>query len=476
MTTALAGLGAGLRAAYSMCGSLARRILARRAASRARLPSAPSPRRGLPQLVFAVLVPGLLLVREARIQPLANVEETFINWLAANSNGEHSNAPVTLVEINDNCMLNYTWPWSPLNYALFLDAALQFKAPAVAIEPVLAWDEKSLASGELLQEPQFEKILHDAILRTPKLELGAELGFPEDPDVLPPMQPLPVLRNVTGDMEAVPEYTVIEAEPGEDIRLTAALGFCDVPPSEPAARHAPLVFRYRGNLVSSFVLQAMMLWYGVRPEDVEVRLGSDIRLGSKLTIPINQAGAMLVDWKQPYDRVGFDDLVLAEDQLEGKHATVVDPALLNNRLLVLARTDSQSQTITLGTGRMGSTGELFAEALATAETNAFARPAGRWGSALVLVLGLGLALWLQVRRKLFVAPVIFGFGAGYLMLCLAVFETTRVALPLTPMVGLTVFVGLFRLLAPGDGRKKGRNGVVLSAESGTSGKAEGLML
>jgi len=410
--------------------------------------------------MFTVLVIGILLLKEAQAPPLAAVEENFINWLAANSNGEHTSAPVTLVEINDNCMLNYSWPWSPLNYALFLNAAMQFKARAVAIEPVLAWDEKSLASEQLLQQPQFEKILHDAILRTPKLALGAELGFPEDPDVLPPMQPMPVLRNVTGAAEAVPEYTVIEAEPGEDIRLTTALGFCNVPPSETTARHAPMVFRYRGNMVASFVLEAMMLWYGVTPEEVEVRLGSDIRLGDKLTIPINRAGAMLVDWKQPYDRVGFDDLVLAEDQLEGKHATVIDPAMLKDRLLVLSRTDAVSQTLALGTGRMGSSGEFFAEALATAETSAFARPAGRGGSLLVLLLGIALAWALEVRRKLVAVPAVIVFAAGYLMLCLVVFETTRVALPLTPMMGLTAFVGMFRLLEPGEGKKPAKGKAV----------------
>jgi len=410
--------------------------------------------------MFTVLVLGMLLLREARMAPLAGVEENFINWLAANSNGEHSNAPVTLVEINDNCMVNYSWPWSPLNYALFLSAALQFQARAVAIEPVLAWDDKKLPPEQLLEEPQFEKILHDAILRTPKLELGAELGFPEDPDVLPPMQPLPVLRNVMGATDAVPEYTVIAAEPGEDIRLTTALGFSDVPRSETTARHAPLVFRYRGQMVPSFALEAMMLWNGVTPEEVEVRLGSDIRLGDKLTIPVNEAGAMLVDWKQPYNRVGFDDLVLAEDQLEGRHATVIDPATLKDRLLILARADAHSQTLLLPTGRMGSSGEFFAEALATAETNAFARPAGRTGSVLVLLLGLALARAVAKRRKLKTAPLVVGFTAGYLLLCLAVFESARVALPLTPMLGLTCFVAVFRLLTPGEGGKAARKAPV----------------
>jgi hypothetical protein len=402
----------------------------------------------LPQLLFTVLVVGGLLIREARVQPLAGIEEGFINWLAANSNGEHAAAPVTLVEINDNCLLSYSWPWSPLNYALFLNAAVQFQARAVGIEPVLAWEDKDLQPDQLLQQPQFEKILHESILRTPKLELGAQLGFPEDPDVLPALQPLPVFRNVTGAMEAVPEYTVIEAEPGDDIRLTTALGFDDVP-SEPTARHAPLVFRYRGEIVPSFALEAMMLYYGVTPEEVQVNLGSDIRVGDKLTIPVNQSGAMLVDWKQPFDRVGFDDMVLAVDQLEGKHATVIDPALLRNRLLILARTDEKSQTVVFPNGHMGSSGELFAEAIATAESNAFARPAGRAGSGLVLIVGVVLAVVLATRGRLLAVLILLGFAAGYLMTCLAVFETARIALPLTPMMGLIGFVGVMRMLGAG---------------------------
>jgi hypothetical protein len=405
-------------------------------------------RRSLPQMIFTVLVLGALLLREGHEAPLAGIEETFINWLAANSNGQHSRAPVTLIEINDNCMVDYPWPWSPLNYGLFLDGAIQFQARVAAVEPVLAWDDQALPPDQLLQQPQFKRYLHEAILRTPKLELGAQLGFPEDPDVLPPMQPLPVLRNVQGAVDPVPEYTIIEAEPGEDIRLTASLGFANVPPVEPTAAHAPLVFRYRGQVVPSFVLQALMLWHGVLPGEVEVRLGSEIKLGDKLTIPINGAGAMLVDWAQPYDRAGFDDLELAVDQVEKKLKPVIDPAILKDRLLVLARTDAQSQIMLLPTGRMGSAGELFAAALATAETNAFARPAGRVGSGVVLALGVMLGWALTRKGKLWTPPLVLGFTAGYLLLCLAVFEGLRVALPLTPMLVLVAFVGGYRLLAP----------------------------
>ena len=38
-------------------------------------------------------------------------------------------------------------------------------------------------------------------------------------------------------------------------------------------------------MVPSFALEAMMLWYGVLPEEVQIHLGSDIRLGDKLDHP-----------------------------------------------------------------------------------------------------------------------------------------------------------------------------------------------
>jgi len=405
-------------------------------------------RPSLPQFIFAVLVLGLLLLPAARRPPFTGVEETFVNWLAANSSGAHTGSHVTLVEINDDSLLEYPWPWSPLNYALFLDTALQFRARVAAVEPVLAWDETNFTPEQLLQQPQFENYLHQAILRTPKLELGAQLGFPEDPDIVPPMQAVPILRNVHGATDAVPEYTVIESEPGDDIRLSAALGYTNVPGNEPTAQHAAMVFRYRGQMVPSFVLQALMLWYGVTPEDVDVTLGSEIRLGDSLAIPVNQAGAMLVDWQQPYDRAGFDDLELAVDQFEKKLTPIVPPRILIDRILILARTDSAARTVLLPTGSYGSAGELFAAAVATAQSHAFALPAGWMGDAFVLLAAAALAWLVTTRSKLLVVPLTLAFIAGYLLVCLAVFESARVALPLTPMLGLAAFIALYRLLAP----------------------------
>ncbi len=254
----------------------------------------------------------------------------------------------------------------------------------------------------------------------------------------------------------MPEFTAIAAEPSEDLRLSAALGFANVPENEPTgtAEHAPLVFRYRGEMVPSLVLESLMLWHGVTPDEVEVTLGSQVRLGDKLSIPVNQAGAMMVDWSQPFYRAGFDDLELAVDQLEKKLTPVIPLEKLKDRLVILARTDGPSRTLRLPTGRMGSDGDLFAAALATAEAQAFARPSGWWGNGAVLLLGVLLAVALHGKSRFWAPLLSLGFVAAYLLACLAVFESARVALPLSPMLGLTAFVFLHRMLSPASSRPR----------------------
>jgi len=63
--------------------------------------------------------------------------------------------------------------------------------------------------------------------------------------------------------------------------------------------------------------------------------------------------------------------------------------------------------------------------------------------------------FVAVRGRLWTPPAVLGVVAGYLLVALAVFEGTRVALPLTPMLGLTLFVGVYRLLGAGEERREG---------------------
>src|SRR5690606_14841031 len=120
---------------------------------------------------------------------------------------------------------------------------------------------------------QYERILKDVLLRSPKTVLGARLGYPDDPQTLPPLQATPIVRHVTGDLQHIPELTVIEAQPAENYRLSATLGFTNLPGTSASYNAAPLVLRYRGHVVPSFVLQAALLWHKLSTDDVKVVLG-----------------------------------------------------------------------------------------------------------------------------------------------------------------------------------------------------------
>jgi hypothetical protein len=74
------------------------------------------------------------------------------------------------------------------------------------------------------------------------------------------------------------------------------------------------------------------------------------------------------------------------------------------------------------------------------------------GEIAVLLLGLFIA-WVVESRSWFKSGLLLlEFTAGYLLLCLVLFEASRVALPLTPMLGLIAFIAAFRLLAPKVGK------------------------
>lgn len=404
--------------------------------------------------MLIVLLVGLVLMRESREQPGARIEEEFVNWLAANTARVMPTPPLALVEINNSSLANgHYWPWSPFEFALFLETSLSMQPAVVGIEPALEWDEQTLPPAAKLKLPQYEKILHDRILRAPKILLGAQLGFPEDPDVIPPLQPVPVLRQIKGAAANIPQFTAIEREPKEELRLAATLGFANVPaPSRGGfVRRAPLLLAYRGQVVPSFALQAMMLWLGLSPEDVKVDLGSEIDMGGKMRIPIDATGGMLVDFKSPFTRIGFDDLLLAKAQIDAHKEPVVSSSALRDKFVLLARTDPASRTVNLPIARSGSPGELFAAAIATMQNQTFIRRVGTWFDGCVIALGMLLS-WFLYRRPRRLALAITSVGLViYLLVGLAIFNSSLVALPLVLPAGLAVIIVLFRIFAPKDG-------------------------
>src|SRR5256886_12790188 len=203
-------------------------------------------------VIIVVLLLGVLFLREPRFQ---RSEEYFLRWLVRHSQPAAKTVPITVVE---------TWrenPPAPLDAALLLQGILEFKPTVIAIEPVLQWGERSKDQ---------EQIFIDQAMRVPRLVLGAELTSNPDPDA--PVAEITGFTKVTGRRGDLPEFSGIEHQPGEDVRIVSTLGFINLPEEIADDLHVPLLFHYHGEVIPSFALQDDILCMPVSPEEVTLHV------------------------------------------------------------------------------------------------------------------------------------------------------------------------------------------------------------
>lgn len=402
------------------------------------------------QLTILTLIVGLFLTRESRLPPLDAIEESFADFLAMNSRRTEQPAAVTLVGINESSLREHPLPWTPLDYALFFRSAGVFRPEIVATDAALAWDEKAMRPEAQNKFTQYKTMLREQVLRSPKVLLGAQLGFPEDPDAERPVEVVPVLRHVKGELAALPDFPIVEAQADEDYRLSSTLGFRNLPGASNWHRAVPLLYRYRGQVVPSLVLQAALMWEKLSLEDVRVELGARVALGDLVEIPIDVAGRMRVDFGVPRGRCGFDDLVLAAEQADAKsEARNLPPETFSGKLLLLSRVDEASRTLRLAAGRAGSAGELFTAAIATIQSRTFIRRAPPWADAVLIGVAMLASLWLPCWRRGRVAFFAILALIAYVLAALWIFGSELIWMPITLPTGLAVFLALYRLATPG---------------------------
>ena len=245
-------------------------------------------------------------------------------------------------------------------------------------------------------------------------------------------------------------YTAIEDQPKEEYRAAPmlALGFVNLPAQTGVTRMMPLVFSYQGEVVPSFALQAVMLYMGLTTDDVKVDLGSAISLGSKLTIPIDAAGAMRVDFGSPLTKFGFDDLLLAVEQVRNGRPPVVPATALRDKIVILARTDKASQTLRFPSRRNGSSGELFAAGVATILNKAFIhRVTPVFDITLILLMTVAGYFVMRWSLERIILSSLLGF-IFYLLISMTIFATSFVWFPVLLPACLFVVLMLLRMLAP----------------------------
>lgn len=400
-------------------------------------------------LLLFTLLAGLFLMRESRMAPGSAVDDAFTDWLAANSAAPATPGDVALATIDDDALgirsgAAQPWPWPPLNYALFLQASAQFGCPAVAIAPVLSWDAvANEPEAKRNEHAQFLRLLHSAVLRTPRLLLAAELGFSDDPAAESP-KILPSIRRVSGDRARIPEFTSFEREPDEAVRFSPTLGFTNLAEEKPV-RRIPLLFRFKGETVPSFVLQAAMLWLQLTPDDIEVAVGSHIRLGPRLVIPVDETGAMRVDFRRTVDRISFDDMLLLVQEADRKPDAAAQAKVLGGSFVILGRTDSEEPRHRIGDGRDFTRAEILAAGLATILSSRFIEQAPWWADACIVAAALLIACLLPSWKPggiLFFCALVL---ASYTHIALVLFAGSMIAMPFLLPAGLLLFSAAFAI-------------------------------
>ena len=174
---------------------------------------------------------------------------------------------------------------------------------------------------------------------------------------------LTTFKQVSGRRGELLEFSGIGKQPTEDMRLISTLGFINLL-EDANTFHVPLLFQYRGDVIPSFTLQALMLWLRVTPAEVKVELGSQIVLPQGRKIPIRADGTVLVDPKaaRKARRMNLNELLLAAQTREKNGTTTAHLENMHDQI-VLARTPANPF----------SPPDVFAATIATIQSNHYVR-------------------------------------------------------------------------------------------------------
>jgi hypothetical protein len=367
-------------------------------------------------VIIVVLLLGVLFLSEPRFQ---GSDEIFLRWLIRHAQPAAKTVPITIVEIG------HENPPPPLEAALFFQGVLEFKPTVVAIEPVLQWGERNKDQ---------EQIFIDQAMRVPKLLLGAELTATPDPDAL--VAEISGFTKVTGKRGDLPEFSGIEHQPGEDVRILSTLGFINLPEEVADDLHVPLLFQYRGEVIPSFALQAALLWMRVTPDEVKIDIGTAITLSNGTKIPIRSDGALLINPRMVNRarRVTLNELLLAAQQHESGAATAIRLEDIRTQL-VLARPATNAP-------------DVFAAAIGAIQTNSFVRRVSWIFDCAMVVLAAALSGALRRFSRIDLIIGAIAFTAAYCLVALGIISRFSIWIPAWLPLGAAWISVLFAIILP----------------------------
>ncbi len=223
------------------------------------------------------------------------------------------------------------------------------------------------------------------------------------------------------------------------MRLISSAGFVNLPDEIADDLHVPLLFQYRGEVIPSFALQAVLLWMRVTPAEVKIDLGSRIILPNGHTIPIRDDGTLLINpnaAKKAW-RITLNQLVFAADEHDRGAKTTVQLEDMRDQI-VLVRIPANPL----------SPPDVFAATIATIQNNAYLRRVS-WIFDCVILIGV-VAISNPVRRfsRIDLLLSAIAFSAAYCLIALAVLSHWLIWLPGILPLGAVWILVLFTLILP----------------------------
>ena len=384
-------------------------------------------------LMLVVLLLGILFLREPRLE---RSEEFFLRWLLKNSDPHGPPAPLTVVEIGHDPILERdevspnpeTSAVLPLEFALFLQSVLPFQPTVVAFENILKWRETEKGN---------EQVFIDLAMRVPRLMLAAELTNTPDPDA--PGPEIQGFTQVKGKRGELIEFSGIGRQPSEELRLIATAGFINLPDEIADDIHVPLLFRYRGEVIPSFAFEAILLWLRVTPGEVSIDLDSHISLPQGRKIPIRPDGTLLISRNagKKAHRIAVSDLHLAAQQRDAGQKKNAQVEAMRDQI-VLARTPANPL----------SPPDVFAAAIATIQTNAYVRRISRIFDCVILLLAAAVVMKLRDLSRVDLVLGAIAFTAAYCLIALAIVSQWLIWLPGCLPLGAVWLLVLISIVIP----------------------------
>ena len=390
-------------------------------------------------LALVVLLFGVLFLREPRLE---RSEEFFLRWLLKNSEPHGRPASLTVVDIghdqamereptkegDENAPHSGSNVVSPMEFALFLQSVLEFRPTVVAFENVLKWRET---------DKEQEQVFIDQAMRVPRLLLAAELTTTPDPDA--PGPEIPGFSQVTGKRGNLVEFSGIGRQPNEEMRLIATAGFTNLPEEIADGIHVPLLFRYRGEVIPSFALEAILLWLRVTPSEVSIDLDSHISLPHGRKIPIRSDGTLLIspNASRKARHITLSDLLVAAQQRDAGEKKESEMDSLRDQI-VLARTPQNPL----------SPPDVFAATIATIQSSGYVRRITPIFDCIILLLAAAVVGKLRDISRVDLVLGAIAFTAGYCLAALAIVSRWLIWLPGCLPLGAIWLLVLISIVIP----------------------------